>query len=153
MDIHHMSCPACKGPLLVRLGSFPLNSAPGNKKLHLKCPLCGNGFHVGYVSEPYEKTVEWEAVEAAKATKDLSDSVAATQQTASSNPGHSVTGSASEAASQEAPSEDSWDDDVDHEGAGRSSNDDRSDSMNPNNEAYQAAMDNRSNQMNPNNPA
>lgn len=36
---------------------------------------------------------------------------------------------------------------------GNSPNDDRSDSMNPNNPAYQAAMDNRSNQMNPNNPA
>jgi hypothetical protein len=36
---------------------------------------------------------------------------------------------------------------------GRSPNDDRSDSMNPNNSAYQAAMDNRSDQMNPNNPA
>jgi len=35
----------------------------------------------------------------------------------------------------------------------RSPNDNRSDSMNPNNPAYQAAMDNRSNQMNPNNPA
>lgn len=35
----------------------------------------------------------------------------------------------------------------------RSPNDERSDSMNPNNPAHQAAMDNRSNQMNPNNPA
>lgn len=34
----------------------------------------------------------------------------------------------------------------------RSSNDDKSNSMNPNNPAYQAAMDNRSNQLNPNNP-
>ncbi len=30
---------------------------------------------------------------------------------------------------------------------------DRSDSMNPNNDAYQASMDNHSNQMNPNNDA
>lgn len=36
---------------------------------------------------------------------------------------------------------------------GRSPNDDRSDSMNPNNDAYQASMDNRSDQMNPNNDA
>jgi len=35
----------------------------------------------------------------------------------------------------------------------RSPNDDRSDSMNPNNDAYQAATDNRSDQMNPNNDA
>jgi hypothetical protein len=35
---------------------------------------------------------------------------------------------------------------------GRSPNDDRSDSMNPNNPAYQASEDNRSDQMNPNNP-
>ena len=34
---------------------------------------------------------------------------------------------------------------------GRSSNDDRSDSMNPNNDAYDDSMDNRSNQLNPNN--
>ncbi len=31
-------------------------------------------------------------------------------------------------------------------------NDDRSDSMNPNNPAYQASMDNRSSQLNPNHP-
>ncbi len=33
----------------------------------------------------------------------------------------------------------------------RSSNDDRSDSMNPNNPAYQDSVDNRSDQLNPNN--
>ena len=44
--------------------------------------------------------------------------------------------------------EDDWDGD-----SGRSPNDDRSDSMNPNNDAYEAAMDNRSDQMNPNNDA
>ena len=33
----------------------------------------------------------------------------------------------------------------------RSSNDDRSDSMNPNNDAYEDSMDNRSDQLNPNN--
>ena len=33
----------------------------------------------------------------------------------------------------------------------RSPNDDRSDSMNPNNLAYQASVDNRSDQLNPNN--
>ena len=44
------------------------------------------------------------------------------------------------------------DEDDDDEG-GRSPNDDRSDSMNPNNDSYQAAMDNRSDQMNPNNDA
>ena len=36
---------------------------------------------------------------------------------------------------------------------GRSANDDRSDSMNPNNDAYDDAMDNHSNQLNPNNDA
>jgi len=35
---------------------------------------------------------------------------------------------------------------------GRTSNDDRSDSKNPNNPAYQASVDNRSDQINPNNP-
>ena len=40
------------------------------------------------------------------------------------------------------------DDTVDH-----SSNDDRSDSMNPNNDDYRASNDNRSDQMNPNNDA
>jgi len=33
----------------------------------------------------------------------------------------------------------------------RDSNDDRSDSMNPNNDAYDDSMDNHSNQLNPNN--
>ena len=35
----------------------------------------------------------------------------------------------------------------------RTANDDRSDSMNPNNDAYDDAMDNHSNQLNPNNGA
>ncbi len=35
----------------------------------------------------------------------------------------------------------------------RTPNDDRSDSLNENNEAHQASQDNRSNQMNPNNSA
>ena len=35
---------------------------------------------------------------------------------------------------------------------GRSRNDDRSNSMNPNNPAYQHSQDNRSDQLNPNNP-
>ena len=35
----------------------------------------------------------------------------------------------------------------------RSPNDDRSDSMNPNNDAYDDSMDNHSNQLNPNNDA
>ncbi len=45
------------------------------------------------------------------------------------------------------------DEDDDYDEGGRAPNDDRSDSMNPNNDAYQASMDNRSDQMNPNNPA
>ena len=36
---------------------------------------------------------------------------------------------------------------------GRTANDDRSDSMNPNNDAYEDSMDNHSNQLNPNNDA
>ncbi len=37
-------------------------------------------------------------------------------------------------------------------GKSRYSNDNRSDSMNPNNPSYQASTDNRSDQLNPNNP-
>lgn len=44
------------------------------------------------------------------------------------------------------------DGDYDYSGGSRSPNDDRSDSMNPNNPSSQASQDNRSNQMNPNNP-
>lgn len=36
---------------------------------------------------------------------------------------------------------------------GRTPNDDRSDSMNPNNDAYWDSLDNHSNQLNPNNDA
>lgn len=36
---------------------------------------------------------------------------------------------------------------------GRTPNDDRSDSLNPNNDAYDDSNDNRSNQLNPNNDA
>ena len=47
-----------------------------------------------------------------------------------------------------------YDDDNDYEGEqGRSPNDDRSDSMNPNSSASQATQDNRSDQLNPNNSA
>ena len=35
----------------------------------------------------------------------------------------------------------------------RTSNDDRSDSMNPNNDAYDDSLDNRADQLNPNNDA
>ena len=35
----------------------------------------------------------------------------------------------------------------------RTPNDDRSDSMNPNNDAYDASIDNHANQLNPNNDA
>lgn len=45
------------------------------------------------------------------------------------------------------------DDGGDDGDGGRGPNDDRSDSMNPNNDDYQASMDNRSDQMNPNNDA
>ncbi len=37
-------------------------------------------------------------------------------------------------------------------GKNRSPNDQRSDTMNPNNPVYQASVDNMSNQLNPNNP-
>ena len=43
------------------------------------------------------------------------------------------------------------DDDYSGDDGGHSPNDDRSDSMNPNNDSYQASQDNHSNQMNPNN--
>jgi hypothetical protein len=42
-------------------------------------------------------------------------------------------------------------DDDYYDECGRTANDDRSDSLNPNNSAYQAAQDNHSNQLNPNN--
>ena len=45
------------------------------------------------------------------------------------------------------------DDGLSGDRSGRSPNDQRSDTMNPNNPTYHAATDNRSNQMNPNNPA
>ena len=53
---------------------------------------------------------------------------------------------------QVAKSSDS-DDDYYEDKGDRTPNEDRSDSMNPNNDAYQASMDNRSDQINPNNPA
>ena len=50
------------------------------------------------------------------------------------------------------PEDEAWIDDWD-DYSGRTPNDDRSDSMNPNNDAYQSAMDNHANQTNPNNDA
>jgi hypothetical protein len=54
--------------------------------------------------------------------------------------------------SQGSSSDDDGGDDYDDDDC-RTPNDDRSDSMNPNNDAYKDAEDNRSNQMNPNNSA
>ena len=88
-----------------------------------------------------------------EATDRLSSNFDAASRTTSRNLGHGVNEPTSEVANRKDASRDSWDADGDDENAGRSPNDDRSDSMNPNNEAYQAAMDNRSDQLNPNNPA
>ena len=49
------------------------------------------------------------------------------------------------------PNDGDWDDDGDD--SSRTPNDDRSDSMNPENDSYQASMDNHADQMNPNNDA
>jgi len=92
------------------------------------------------------------AEEVKESTQRLKDSLNASRQTTSPNPGHSVSKPSGESGSNEAASDDDCVDGGDDD-SGRSPNDDRSDSMNPNNDAYQASMDNRSNQMNPNNPA
>ena len=57
------------------------------------------------------------------------------------------------ATNQPPPQNTTGDDGSDDSAKGRTPNDDRSDSMNPNNPGHQAAKDNRSDQMNPNNPA
>lgn len=61
--------------------------------------------------------------------------------------------SAIQKVAQPIPDQDKHSDDGDYVESNRSPNDDRSDSMNPNDPAYQASMDNRSDQLNPNNPA
>ena len=114
---------------MVNFGNFPLNSAPRNKKLRVKCPLCGNGVSIGYVSEPYEDTVQRQ-----------DDDVAVSGRRSSRSEPNNRLGSARGGGS----------------GArdlGRSSNDSRSNSLNPNNSAHRSASNNRSNQMNPNNPS
>mgnify|MGYP001155985223 FL=1 len=78
-----------------------------------------------------------DAAEAIRTAKQLADAEAAAKSSHESHPA----GNADE------------DDDYNDADGGRSPNDDRSDSMNPNNDAYQASMDNRSDQMNPNNDA
>lgn len=75
-----------------------------------------------------------DATEVTKTAKQLADTEGATK---SSYQSHHA-GNADE------------DDDYSDADSGHSPNDDRSDSMNPNNDAYQASMDNRSDQMNPN---
>jgi hypothetical protein len=64
-----------------------------------------------------------------------------------------VGASAGEAPAKPTVANSTPDDGGDDDDGGSDSNDDRSDSMNPNNDDYQAAMDNRSDQMNPNNDA
>ena len=78
-----------------------------------------------------------DAAEAIKTAKQLAEAGAAARSSHQSHPA----GNTDE------------DDDYSDSDGGRSPNDDRSDSMNPNNDAYQASMDNRSDQMNPNNDA
>jgi ubiquitin len=93
-----------------------------------------------------------EAAKVVETTNTLSDALLPKDKTGS-NPGDATSQTQPEVANDDPKSEDDQDDGGYHEDAGRSPNDDRSDSMNPDNDAYQASMDNRSDQMNPNNPA
>ena len=153
MSTHRLTCPGCRGPVIVRLDGFPLNSTPGNQNLHLKCPLCGRGLHVGYVAEPYDQTAAREVQQETKAEARWSDDTASGEQSASSGIESSRLSAGVARVEPDSKQVDGWDDDSEVEPDDRSPNDDRSDSMNPNNDAYQAVMDNRSDQMNPNNPA
>ena len=140
MNTHLMYCPSCEGPVIVNLGTFPLNSEPRNKTLHLQCPLCEEEVSVGYVSESYDDTIRREAESVANAAR---------------RPSHrnsSPRTSARDSSSSPQPT-DHRDEGGGGRGAPRFSNDDRSDSMNPNNPAHQSSGDNRSNQLNPNNSA
>ena len=135
-NMYRIACPTCNGTIIFRLDSFPTNSLPGNQKFHLKCPLCGNGFFVGYVVESHEATVAREAQKVTEAIKRAPDDLALDQQAASSDIDRSTTESISEVGRPETLPEDGRDDGGDEENVDRSPNDDRSDSMNPNNAAY-----------------
>ncbi len=151
MNEYHMTCPECRGPVIVNLGGFGLKQLPGNQKLNVKCPLCGNGFYVGYEVDSYDQTVAREVEEQTAAETRRPDDTALSQQSASTEIDRGESQPASQGVEADNKPVDDWDEGGERDD--RSPNDDRSDSMNPNNEAYQAAMDNRSDQMNPNNPA
>jgi len=91
--------------------------------------------------------LEQSAVSLDQATERFKQEVGLMSRPAQKNPRQHNAGTQNTAGDQTI---DQWDDD--ESSAGRTPNDDRSDSLNPNNPAYQASMDNRSNQLNPNNP-
>ncbi len=132
MNTHLIMCHGCSGSVIINLNSFPLSQS-NSQQLHIKCPLCGGGFYVGYVAESYEKTVENEPREEV-AVKSAPPATAATPTTPDESGSDSGGGITLPIRTNAA-------------------NDQRSNVMNPNNPANDAAGNNRSNQMNPNNPA
>ena len=134
MNTHLVMCPGCSGSVIINLNSFPISQS-NSQKLHIKCPLCCGGFYVGYVVESYEKTVEREPQDTG-ATHNTPAATAATPP-----PPSAAVLAPSGGGSGGLPTNPN------------AANDQRSNSMKPNNSANRAAGNNRDNQMNPNNPA
>ena len=131
-----IECPSCQRILFLALTLTRATNQDG-QRFEVTCPLCSSEFPIGWITDFRIKTPEPSLV--------LSPEVqeAPVEVTSLSSPAKGFE-----------ETERSSDDDGNHEWAGgRSPNDDRSDSMNPNNPANQAATDNRSNQLNSNNPA
>ena len=131
------TCSNCGGSVLVSLGDLPLGDMP-SAVIRGTCPMCSEKFPLGYVQTYTDRTPTNREPEQKREEEKRRAEEQAEQEKAAST------------ASSGAGSDDDWDE---AEDSGRSPNDDRSDSMNPNNDAHQAAMDNRADQMNPNNPS
>ena len=129
MDTIRESCPHCHNPVLYNLGSLPL--AQGSMVFEIVCPHCDAPFRVGYAKD---LTVVWSD----KLRKD-----------------EAIRQRRAEAAAVEAENATSGSAGGGGGGFGRSpsGNDQRSNTLNPNNSANRAASNNRSNQMNPNSSA
>ena len=134
--IIQIECPSCQGILFLSLALARAHNQDG-QRFEVTCPLCSSEFPIGWITDFRIKTPEPSLL--------LSPEVqeAPLQASSSSSPAKGFE-----------EREHMGDDDGNHDRAGgRSPNDDRADSMNPNNPAHQAATDNHSNQLNPNSPA
>lgn len=148
-------CPSCGGSVLVHLGGLPLGQVV-SRTFQFTCPICDKDFPLGYVSKESERTptVDEQLKQERQEAQEKARQDQARREEESKRRREERRLVAEQRAKEKADkraekakvaaskaSSDTWDEDDWGEPAddGRSPNDDRSDSMNPNNDAYWAS--------------